>query len=1294
MSTGLFPKQRPWTREAAAALLDMSGKLPGFEAIGERQLDAAVALHQMLLTHGCAYLADEVGMGKTYVALAVVALFRHLQPGFRVLYLAPSQNVLRKWHERELPAFIRGNVRQPDMRVQGPAGLPPAASMACMHVDDWIKGAVTAPSVLDIFLPLSALSFRLTGNHPPGWAERVRGMAELAGTKVNLAGVRDKKTFKNRAADVVNRVISGYDLVVVDEAHLLKSGAGASASDRANFLARALGAGTVGGIRRFRAALLLSGTPFDRDLMQLVRQFELFASEKVSPAPHERVYELAERRRAGSDWSEIQKGLKPYMIRRVQKLKVGDSWLSRNQYRVERRAEAGITLAGRNDPEALRQRLFTAVVQKRLIEHLDGENEGRFPLAMFSSWEAYAPARKSLSTVCILPDEDDDALPVTGEVMDIGKDAVASQDARAIDGNLMEDVVGSYREMFSEEPPHPKLEGESERLGREAFREGHKQLVFVRRLKSVDDLYLRLNQAYDRWLSDYLTKEGMPGCPEALVAARRAASQSKTHTVPVNEVLVPTVIPDGFGGDGEEDQPTRGDTLFSWFFRGKLDEGGQNFLRTHGLPEPILLRERLRNQDRLESIIGELDWRSFVTKRYPALPVVSYADLAERASGLLGAASALGRHRRLQLAWAQLVAKRLPPHEARPFDYLQEYLKELQIASRPVRDHIDAGQAEILLKVPTIGLALYRNLLGRAVLPAWEKVWCWLTAEGCNEAKGELEAISRLRELDLQRELLFALLRLDHPFIDLYLGWLDAWHDKAEDAAEALVMRVVEVCARTEGFGTGSILRTLAEAWEQIVKTNFAELLKGADRVERAQWRRNIQQQLSPFAPVEWASGQNTDARSAIARRFRMPGYPMVLIATSVLQEGEDLHVCCNRVTHFGISGSPIGIEQKNGRVDRIGSLAQRGLQRGRTVDEAGIRVSFPHLSESLEWYQIRDLSQSINDYLRSMHQVGARTVQDDPSLVQVVANRTPIPPLLPHHLHSPFEPELMTGKGYVGVVEVEKRFAKAQHILYHANILLAEVAKEVNFEPEPGRPDCYVSEDLRARLSLHPAHMTGELTILASRCLEEYEFSNLLDGGDLSVGQLNLEAIHDLAADPRCKYGLVEADDGWQLHAHAACFARGKAKRGKAKLYRDEIYDLLVRIGIPLNYAPPVAAHDALVRVLSELITADECTEFKWKPGKDLTRQSVYCQGLRITLKLWKAWVVASRVIETEPTGDSANILGRTLIRNAASAGPDFIYTRSGRIEARMTHPIAYTGAAELCCILRELLAIPSNKL
>jgi hypothetical protein len=53
--------------ESARALIDFGGQIS--EDAAEQQLRGAVALHNLLERNRVAYLADEVGMGKTYVAL-------------------------------------------------------------------------------------------------------------------------------------------------------------------------------------------------------------------------------------------------------------------------------------------------------------------------------------------------------------------------------------------------------------------------------------------------------------------------------------------------------------------------------------------------------------------------------------------------------------------------------------------------------------------------------------------------------------------------------------------------------------------------------------------------------------------------------------------------------------------------------------------------------------------------------------------------------------------------------------------------------------------------------------------------------------------------------------------------------------------------------------------------------------------------------------------------------------------------------------------------------------------------
>jgi superfamily II DNA or RNA helicase len=93
---------------AAKQLLDFGARI-GQGPRADEQLEGAVAIHNILQEHRVAYLADEVGMGKTYVALGALALFRHFNPGVRVLILAPRENIQRKWM-KEASNFAKNNV--------------------------------------------------------------------------------------------------------------------------------------------------------------------------------------------------------------------------------------------------------------------------------------------------------------------------------------------------------------------------------------------------------------------------------------------------------------------------------------------------------------------------------------------------------------------------------------------------------------------------------------------------------------------------------------------------------------------------------------------------------------------------------------------------------------------------------------------------------------------------------------------------------------------------------------------------------------------------------------------------------------------------------------------------------------------------------------------------------------------------------------------------------------------------------------------------------------------------------
>ena len=103
---------------------------------GESQLDGAVGAYNMLARNGIAYLADEVGMGKTYVALGVLGLLRHINPATSVVVIAPSENIQRKW-VKELLNFVRFNWKIADNRMKGLDSQPVYDTIVCGSMDEF-----------------------------------------------------------------------------------------------------------------------------------------------------------------------------------------------------------------------------------------------------------------------------------------------------------------------------------------------------------------------------------------------------------------------------------------------------------------------------------------------------------------------------------------------------------------------------------------------------------------------------------------------------------------------------------------------------------------------------------------------------------------------------------------------------------------------------------------------------------------------------------------------------------------------------------------------------------------------------------------------------------------------------------------------------------------------------------------------------------------------------------------------------------------------------------------------------
>ena len=89
----------------------------------------------------------------------------------------------------------------------------------------------------------------------------------------------------------------------------------------------------------------------------------------------------------------------------------------------------------------------------------------------------------------------------------------------------------------------------------------------------------------------------------------------------------------------------------------------------------------------------------------------------------------------------------------------------------------------------------------------------------------------------------------------------------------------------------------------------------------------------------------SSEQRERAFAGFNSPLLPEVLICTTVGQEGIDLHRHCRHVIHYDLAWNPAVLEQRTGRVDRIGSKTFRERAAAPPSDPCFLEVGVPFLA-------------------------------------------------------------------------------------------------------------------------------------------------------------------------------------------------------------------------------------------------------------------------------------------------------------------------------------------------------------
>lgn len=96
---------------------------------------------------------------------------------------------------------------------------------------------------------------------------------------------------------------------------------------------------------------------------------------------------------------------------------------------------------------------------------------------------------------------------------------------------------------------------------------------------------------------------------------------------------------------------------------------------------------------------------------------------------------------------------------------------------------------------------------------------------------------------------------------------------------------------------------------------------------------------------VALVKGGDQKSRERVFAGFNTPLLPEVLVCTSVGAEGIDLHRHCRHVVHYDLAWNPAVLEQRTGRIDRIGSKAFRERALAHSGDGPFLEVGVPFLA-------------------------------------------------------------------------------------------------------------------------------------------------------------------------------------------------------------------------------------------------------------------------------------------------------------------------------------------------------------
>lgn len=935
------------------------------------QRNGTVAIYNKLVSaptgSQIAYLADEVGMGKTYIALGVLAVMRHFRPNMRAVVIAPRKHMQDKW-VRDQRNFVRDNYLLEDLAVKDVDGTAIRPLYRCENLVDFAQRSVLEHDH-DFLLRMSSFSLAVAKADNGESQDKRRNKTQYEDLVESVLGSKklaeidwehEPAKSKRLVGEAINRLLRPIDLLIVDEAHNLKHGINDKVAFRNQVLQEVFA-------NKAEHVLLLSATPVESSYRELYNQVNVFGMADPLKA-------LCDDNAKREEQKELAKKI---LIRRVYSLKAkSGSEYTRNQYRREWRGGGVKQYDNGMDVERTVDRLVMGLMQLKVQEALGRSAfPHAFQMGLLASFESYG---QTVSKKEIFESD--------------GTQTVKMKQYEGADVNAINAIADRYRQAFKDEMPHPKMDQLRDVLSL-SWNTGEKSIVFVRRVASATEMVNKLNEHHDQWLLRRLIEYNPDKRSEFeevyelyLRDRRRVDTSTRTQATPTD--TLDGVVDDPMLPPIEDDENNA--SFFAWFFRTVKGKKKRNEYRTGGW-----MQRTLNSSSSLLSTLFEFNDVAAILGCEPGEVMGKLNELlstgtnqpvedilSESVSRYLPKESERSDTvQRTQAAIINLLSRTVDEHDpirslaARLYEKKYAYLEAIPAAEQWNEERATARerkgrQARVRNALKTLSEDTFWSALERDGRSVFDRIRFVIAINSRDHEPDDHQLFAR----ELARELMTNVLRRSHAAIDLYSmvirqhsGLLINDQKQTDDAdPKMLIKDLLDHMAKEDSrYRSINELNDIAGNIHTIITLNIG--LTATDHSAFRKIRKVVSSLVRNIVPAVDMTGGAPDR---IIKQFRFPGYPFVLVATDVISEGQDLHTFCSSVYHYGIAWMPSSMEQRTGRIDRVNSKTERRLiaADGPIADTDKLQVYLPYLGDTIEVVQVHRVLHRMNEFLLALH--------------------------------------------------------------------------------------------------------------------------------------------------------------------------------------------------------------------------------------------------------------------------------------------------------------------------------------